>query len=126
MGDNFSWFREKSAAKHRLAGRRNRRKRRVLKQQQSMKIMADMMRNIMAKGTTDGSVNCWRPIVKKRGFTENGRTQCTSGTTGLMKRRRVRESEEKRNDLQCGRRNRFIAPKRNPQLGGNVARYGQI
>ena len=42
-------------------------------------------------------VNCWLLIVKKRGYTKNGRTQHNDGTTGCTTSRRVRKREQKKN-----------------------------
>ena len=52
--------------------------------------------------TVGGSVNCRRLIVKKRGFTQNGRTQCSSGAFGCTRRKnsmKKREGKKKHQNL---------------------------
>ena len=39
-----------------------------------------------------GLVTYWRLIVKKRGSTQNGRTQCCHGTLGCLRRREAEKS----------------------------------
>ena len=59
--------------------------------------------------TVGGSVSCWPLILKKRGSTQNGQTQCFGGTNWLYEmkkkgeenRMEVQHQKLESNDSQC-------------------------
>ena len=68
-----------------------------------MKTMTHIVRKIKAKGRMGAnnsrwSVNCCLLTAKKRGFTQNGRTQCSDGTIWLHEMKKKKKDEMKRKE----------------------------